>query len=65
MAVPTLESEMQSWAEQQRGQFLAHAKQDQYAAGWYLTGIGLRRGEVLGLTRIPGQVLVQRPRHRD
>lgn len=41
--------EMQCWTEQQRSQWLAHARDDQYAAGWCLTGIGLRRGEVLGL----------------
>lgn len=41
--------EMKCWSREDRTAFLAHADTDPLAAGWRLTGVGLRRGEVLGL----------------
>lgn len=41
--------EMQCWTREQRAAFLAHTATDPLAAGWLLTCVGLRRGEVLGL----------------
>lgn len=40
---------MQCWTREQRAAFVAHSGTDELAAGWYLTAIGMRRGEVLAL----------------
>jgi integrase len=40
---------MKCWTHEQRATFLAHTADDPLAAGWLLTGMGLRRGEVLAL----------------
>ncbi|MFF0911857.1 tyrosine recombinase XerC [Microbacterium enclense] len=41
--------EMQTWTAEEVRLFLAHVADSPFAAGWHLSALGLRRGEVLGL----------------
>lgn len=41
--------EMQTWNAQEIRLFLDHVADGPFAAGWHLSALGLRRGEVLGL----------------